>query len=161
MIEREKRWKLKGEIPSDKIVDKFTITQCYANFKPDVRIRKINKDNSEEYSHCVKYSLNNDTEREEVEQKISKERYNRIFEAINKEPVIKERTIVDIGDGLFAEVDSYKDTGNTVVEVEFPKESDIESFSPPSWFGSEIKNNKSFSYTIFCKINNISISLWD
>ena len=161
MIEREKRYKLKGEIPIENIKDKFTISQVYANFNnPDVRIRKITRQNQDEFSHCVKYQLQNN-EREEVEQKISKERHNRIFDVINKKPVVKERTVVDIGNGLFAEIDEFEDTKDVLVEVEFPKASDMDSFEKPSWFGDEIKNNKSFSYVIFTKINNTSISIWD
>jgi CYTH domain-containing protein len=160
MIEREKRWKLKSSPPSDKIVDTYKIEQTYAHFKPDVRIRKITRDGSEEFSHCVKYSLPQNNEREEIEQKISKERYNRIFDSINKKPIIKTRTVVDIGDGLLAEIDEFE-TGEKVIEVEFKSEEQMNNFSPPLWFDKEIKNNKSFSYTIFCNINNISISIWD
>jgi CYTH domain-containing protein len=161
MIEREKRWKLKSEPPSDKIVDKFIIEQTYAtnNSNPSVRIRKITRDNSEEFSHCVKYSLDKTNEREEVEQKISKERYNRIFDAIDKKPIVKERTIVNIGDNLVAEIDKFE-TGEIIVEVEFPTVESMNSFSIPDWFGSVIKE-KSFSYSVFCKINNINKSIWD
>ncbi len=160
MIERERRWKIKGNIPSDKIIDKFTIIQIYANFKPDLRIRKIIKDNKEEFTHCAKYFLK-DGDREEVEQKISKERYERIFAIIDKKPIIKERIIVDIGNELYAEVDNYTDTSEIIVEVEFKTKEQKDNFIPPEWFGDEIKNNKSFSYIAFCKINNINISIWD
>jgi CYTH domain-containing protein len=162
MIEREKRWKINNinNIPTDKIIDKFTITQVYANFKtPDVRIRKISRENKDEFYHTVKYQLKNN-EREEIEQKISKERYERIFDTIDKKPVVKERTIIDIGDGLHGEVDKFE-TGDIVVEVEFPTVESMKNFEIPSWFGSEIKKNKSFSYTIFAKINNITNSIWD
>lgn len=162
MIEREKRWRLKGNIPSDKIVDKFIIEQTYAtnNSNPSIRIRKITRNESEEFSHCVKYSLPKTNEREEVEQKISKERYNRIFEVIDKKPIIKERTLVDIGDNLIAEIDKFNETGDIVIEVEFPTVESMNSFSSPDWFGSIIKE-KSFSYSVFCKINNINRSVWD
>jgi CYTH domain-containing protein len=162
MIEREKRWKLKANPPADKIIDKFIIEQTYAtnNSNPSVRIRKITRDNSEEYSHCVKYNLSKTNEREEVEQKISKERYNRIFEVIDKKPIIKERTIVEIGDNLFAEIDYFNDTQDIVIEVEFPSIELMNSFHVPDWFGAEIKEN-SFSYSLFRKINNINVSIWD
>ncbi len=163
MIEREKRWKLNSNspIPTDAIKDKFSITQTYANFNPDVRIRKINRDNSEEFYHTVKYSLPKTNEREEIEQKISKERYERIFDAIDKKPVIKERIIVDIGNGLIAEVDKFEEDNNIVIEVEFPTIELMQEFIKPDWFGEEIKSNKSFTYSMFAKINNINISIWD
>ena len=165
MIEREKRWKLKPNIsiPTDAIKDKFTITQTYAESKnPQVRIRKISRQDSssDEFYHTVKYQLKNKTEREEIEQKISKERYERIFEVIDKTPVVKERTIVDIGDELVAEVDEFED-GSIIIEVEFDTLEKMQSFSPPSWFGQEIKSNKSITYSMFAKFNNINISIWD
>lgn len=162
MIEREKRWKLKdtSTIPTDKIIDQFTIEQTYANFKPDLRIRKIIRQDKEEFSHCAKYFIE-DGDREEVEQKISKERFERIFKSINKKPVIKERTIIDIGEGFHAEIDNFLDTGDIVVEVEFKTKEQKDNFSPPLWFGQEIKSNKSFSYMVFAKINNINMSIWD
>jgi len=163
MIEREKRWKLKGDVPTDAIKDKFIITQTYADSKnPQIRVRKITRDNFEEFYHTVKYQLDNKNEREEIEQRISKERYDRIFEVINKKPVVKERTIVDISNGLVAEVDKFEDS-NVVIEVEFPTVEIMNEFenNKPDWFGDEIKSNKSFSYLMFAKINNINISIWD
>jgi adenylate cyclase len=162
MIEREKRWKIKSEIPTENIKDKFIITQTYVDSKnPTIRIRKITRENSEEFYHTVKYQLSQTNEREEIEQKISKERYERIFDVIDKKPVIKERTIIDIGNDLIAEIDKFEGINDIIVEVEFPKESDMESFVKPDWFGDEIKTNKSFSYEVFTKINNINISIWN
>lgn len=162
MIEREKRWNLKPNtsVPTDSIKDKFTITQTYANFNPDIRIRKISRNDSEEFYHTVKYILPKNNEREEIEQRISKERYDRIFEAIDKKPVVKERTIIDIGDGLVAEIDEFED-GSIIIEVEFPTVELMQEFEKPDWIGNEIKSNKSFSYLMFAKINNINISIWD
>ena len=162
MIEREKRWKINNinNIPSDKITDKFLIEQTYAYYKPDLRIRKIIRQGKDEFTHCAKYFIE-DGDREEIEQKISKERYERIFKSINKKPVIKERTVIDISEGLHAEVDSFLDTGDIIVEVEFKTKEQKDSFSPPDWFGEEIKFNKSFSYSVFAKINNINNSIWD
>jgi CYTH domain-containing protein len=126
----------------------------------EAAFRKIAKQSSDEFYHTVKYKLKNN-EREEIEQKLSQERYNRIFETIDKKPIIKERTVVELDNGLVAEIDEFKDTGDIIVEVEFPKVEDMENFSPPSWFGQEIKSSKSFSYLVFAKINNINVSLWD
>lgn len=162
MIERERRWKINNinDIPSDKIIDKFLIAQTYAYYKPDLRIRKITRDGKEEYSHCAKYFIE-DGDREEVEQKISQERYDRIFNSINKNPVIKERIIIDIGDDLYAEVDNFQDLDDIVVEVEFKNKEQKDSFISPDWFGKEIESNKSITYSVFAKINNINVSIWD
>jgi len=160
MIEREKRWKLKSDPPSSDIKDKYTIEQTYANFSPDVRIRKItSSDNQDTYFHTVKYQLQDNT-REELEHRISKERYDRIFEVIGKTPVVKERTIIELSDSLVAEMDCFLDTGDTIVEVEFPSEESMNDFVAPDWFGKELEKNKSFSVEEFCRINNIKGSLW-
>ena len=161
MIEREKRWKLKSDPPSSQIKEKFTITQTYANFSPDVRVRKItNSENQDTYYHTVKYQLKDNT-REELEHRISGERYNRIFEVINKKPVVKERTLVDLDNGLIAEIDNFIDTGDKLVEVEFPTEESMNAFIIPDWFGKELIKDKSFTVEVFTKINNISSRLWD
>ena len=151
MIEREKRWKLKGDIPTENIIDQYLIEQTYASYRPDLRVRRITRDNKDEFTHCAKYFIE-DGDREEVEQKISKERYERIFKSINKKPVIKERTVIDIGEGLYAEVDNFLDNGDIIVEVEFKNKDQKDSFSPPLWFGEEIKSNKSITYSFFAKI---------
>lgn len=160
MIEREKRWKLKSDPPSSQVKDKFTITQTYANFSPDVRVRKItDSDNKDTYYHTVKYQLKDNT-REELEHRISRERYDRIFEVINKKPIIKERTIVELDDNLIAEIDNFLDTGDKIVEVEFSNEESMNNFIIPDWFGKELKENKSFSIELFSRINKIKFSLW-
>ncbi len=157
MIERERRWKVSGKIPSSKIKDKMRITQTYANFNPDVRVRKITKDGADTFYHTTKHNVAKN-DREEFEQKISEARYQRVFDSIGKKPVVKDRTIVDIGNGLNAEVDSFVDTGDQIVEVEFPSDKVMNSFEKPDWFGNEMKKNKSFSAEVFQKINNES---WD
>jgi adenylate cyclase len=160
MIEREKRWKLKSDPPSSQIKDKFTISQTYANFSPDVRVRKITDSNNQDtYYHTVKYQLK-DNIREELEHRISKERYDRIFEVINKKPIIKERSLVDLDNGLIAEIDCFLDTGDKIIEVEFLTEESMNVFVAPDWFGEELEENKSFSIEVFSRINKIKFSLW-
>lgn len=161
MIEREKRWKLKGEIPKDKIKDKYTITQTYANFNPDVRIRNItDKNGKDTFFHTVKYNLDDGT-REELEHRISKERYDRINKTLNdKKPVIKDRYLVELDNDLVAEIDCFLDTGDIIIEVEFPNENVQNSFAKPDWFGNELKNKQNFSIELFKKINNMN-SIWD
>ncbi|WP_297419574.1 hypothetical protein [Clostridium sp.] len=108
-MELERRWEVDiNNIPSDKTTNILNITQTYANFNPDVRIREtIDKDNNAEYTHTVKYFYSSN-EREELEQNISKEQYDNIFNFIDKEPVIKDRTLVQLDNGFIAEVDNFK-----------------------------------------------------
>lgn len=160
MLEIEKRYRLNPnvEIPKDKIKLKYRIEQVYSNIaiatSPDVRIRKITKDEEETYFHTVKYTISKQSKiREEIEQPITKEQYDRIFEYINKKPILKDRALIELSDGLVAEIDCFLDTKDTIIEVEFIDENQMNSFEKPNWFGEEIKNKQSYSTYVFSKIN--------
>ena len=161
-MELERRWKLNSfdDVPQNNIKAILHIIQTYANFNPDVRIRSTenitnnNVPNPEiEYSHCVKYFMKSN-EREEIEQTISIEQYNRIFKYIDKTPVEKDRYVVQLNDGFIAEVDMFEDIDKLVVEVEFQDNETMYKFIAPDWFGEEIKENKSYSAKIFKALNN-------
>jgi CYTH domain-containing protein len=154
MLEIEKRYKLIGDIPKDKIKSQYRIEQVYSNISPDVRVRKITDiDGKESYFHTVKYILKSGV-REEIEQSITEEQYDRIFEIINKIPVIKDRYLINLGNSLVAEIDHFIDTNKIIVEVEFPDETTMNNFIKPDWIGSEINNKQSYSVFVFSKINN-------
>jgi len=153
MIEKEKRYYIKGDIPKDKVISKKNIKQVYSNFNPDVRIRKTEQDGNNSFTHTVKYFIN-DNDREEIEQDIEEDSYNRIFNLLNKKPVNKDRYLIDIGNELIAEYDDFLDTGDKVVEVEFPNEDAMTNFEKPDWFGEEIAKGKMFNKQIFSLLNN-------
>lgn len=161
MIEMEKRYKISKDnflkiIKSKDFISKIKITQTYSNFNPDVRIREIQyEDMSTEYFHTVKYFLTKN-QKEEVENLILKEQYDRIFNHLNKIPMIKNRYKIKLDNGLIAEIDEFLDTDNILVEVEFPNEEIMKSFVKPSWIGSEIKD-KSMSKLVFSYINSKDI----
>lgn len=168
MIEREKRYNLKNNdlslIPPQQITSKIKIEQIYTNTNiknsPSTRIRKSYTEEMTSYSHCSKYKIEENVV-EEIETFIAQNQYERIFELVNKEPIKKERWNVQVGDNssyFIAEVDIYLDDNKIVVEVEFMNDESMESFIPPSWFGEEIKEKKSYSYEKFCEIN--SKALW-
>lgn len=153
MLEIEKRYKIKGNIPFDLVKFKIYISQTYSAFNPDVRIRYIkNEEGQEQFFHTVKYKVKNN-ERIEIEQEISKIQYDMIFDSINKKPVRKNRYIVPIQDNLIAEIDEFLDSGDIIVEVEFPNEDKMKAFEKPDWFGEEIKEKESYSKYVFSKIN--------
>lgn len=156
MLEIEKRYDINSKIPipKDKIKSQYRIEQVYSNISPDVRIRKItDTDDNETYFHCVKYILKSGI-REEIEQPITKEQYDNIFEVIDKKPVAKDRFLIDLDNNLTAEIDTFLDTNKTIIEVEFPDEKTMKDFVPPDFFGSEIKNKQSYSVCVFSKIND-------
>lgn len=158
-MEIEKRYEIRGEIPKDKIKSQMYIEQVYSvigNRKsiPDVRIRKIIQNNETQYFHTVKYKTENKNLRIEIEDSISEEEYDKIFDLVNKKPIRKNRYLISIGDGLVAEVDEFLDVNKIIVEVEFPDEETMNNFQKPNWFGNELKGKQSFSAQVFSKINN-------
>jgi CYTH domain-containing protein len=152
MIEKEKRWHLNDNIPEDKIKKVMHISQSYSNFNPDVRIRKTIETDSVNYSHTVKYNIDLDN-REEIEQDITEESYNNILNFIGKKPLIKDRYLVDIDNGLFAEVDHFLDVDKWVVEVEFASDEQMNNFVKLDWFGEEVESGRQFNKQIFSNIN--------
>jgi CYTH domain-containing protein len=155
-MELERRWEVTlSDIPIDETTKVLHISQTYANFNPDVRIRETKQDDGVcDYTHTVKYFYSNN-QREELEQDITKKQYNNIFNFIDKEPVIKDRSLINLDGGLVAEIDDFKDTNKLIVEVEFLDEGQMNEFSVPLWFGKEITEKKSYSKTLFNYINNI------
>ena len=59
-------------------------------------------------------------------------------QAMEKSKVEKKRYIVDLPNGLKAEVDIYKDWDFVTVEVEFDTPGEAELFEAPWWFGTDV-----------------------
>ncbi len=161
-MEIEKRFKINGDIPFDLVTSRIYIEQTYSSImdkhgKPDVRIRKSLTDKGTMYTHTVKYNTDSKNTRIELEQDISDEVYNEIFDVIDKKPLRKNRYIVPIQDGLVAEIDEFLDKDIIVIEVEFETEDEMNDFTKrqkPDFFGDEIVDKKSLNSMIFSQINN-------
>lgn len=149
MIELERKWKLKNRPPEDKIKDTFLIEQIWTGNDPKSRIRKETRKLSDgqdqiEYTHTTKYRINDYSELE-INVFLSNEQYSIIINLYeNEKHTVKQRTLVDLENGLVAEIDEYIDEDRSTVEVEFPVKEVSDSFIPPDWFGEEIKR-ESFS----------------
>jgi CYTH domain-containing protein len=161
--ELEKRYELVGEIPMDLVKEKKYIEQVYASIadrksgSPDVRIRKTEQNGDFIFSHTVKYKTDDKNSRIELEQDLPEDTYNQIFSLINKKPVRKNRYVVPLNDGLYAEIDEFLDKDVVIVEVEFPDENTMTEFNnsdKPSFIGKEIIKQQSFSAMIFSQINH-------
>jgi CYTH domain-containing protein len=160
--ELEKRYELIGKIPMDLVKLKKYIEQTYSSIAdvktgtPDCRIRKTEQDGEFAFIHTVKYKTDDKNSRIELEQDISEDTYNQIFDLIGKKPVRKNRYIVPLDDGLIAEIDEFLDKDINIIEVEFPDEKTMDEFSKldkPSFIGKEITKQQSFSAMIFSSIN--------
>ena len=61
--------------------------------------------------------------------------------------VAKTRYLVELGDGLTAEVDVYDDAleGLLTAEIEFPSEAVSLAFRPPPWLGTEVTGDERYA----------------
>lgn len=144
MIELEKRWRLKN-LPNDCIISEVFITQYYIAEHNHCRIRVRKSVTLDEtwYNHCVKYYIGEGA-REEIENYLTVNQFERIISLYPEaEKEEKKRIIVDLKNGMTAEIDYYQN-GDVVVEVEFYNMSQMENFIAPEWFGEEIRD-RSFS----------------
>lgn len=152
MVEMERRWKLK-EYPQETNNAEIKIEQYYISDISHMKLRVRRSETLDEtwYTHCVKYFIGENA-REEIETMITVNQFERIIKLYpNLKKETKKRTVIQIdNDKLVAEVDEYEN-GDIVVEVEFYDVSQMANFTPPQWFGEEIKDKK------FTKENKFSI----
>ena len=161
MKEFEYRYELVGDMPFDLVISKKYIEQVYSsvigvnNSIVDNRIRKIEADGNTIFYHTTKYNTITDGVRIEIESEISEQEYDSIFKTINKTPLRKNRYIVPLNNGLFAEIDEFIDKGISIIEVEFDSQEQAELFekSKPLFVGNKITKKLSFSKAIFSYVN--------
>lgn len=140
------------------VKEKRTIYQSYlAVGKEEVRIRRVQyEDQPDKYYLTYKNRLKGKLAREEIEIEITCSTYNQLN---NKSiPVIKDRLLISLENGLWAEVDIFKNIGFDLktVEVEFKSVSDAESFILPYWFGRELTGTGKYTnQSLWESINKI------
>ena len=85
--------------------------------------------------------------REEVELRLPREQFERIWPLCDGARLCKRRHLVELGDGLRAEVDVYEGelAGLRVAEVEFESEAAARSFEPPPWMGAELTGEERYA----------------
>ena len=110
------------------------------------RIREITKDNSKRYFVTVKKG--NGMVREEIENEVNKETFDRMWAESEGKRIEKTRYLIPInGTSLKAELDIYRGecTGLMTCEVEFPDEETARNFQPLGWFGKEVTDDERYS----------------
>lgn len=142
-MEIERKYLTKS-IPFD--IEKFPkkhISQCYISTSPTIRIRKSN----ENYFLTIKGK--GAISKEEYEISITKDDYEKLLLKAETPEVIKTRYIVPLCDGLNAEIDVYdgKLKGLITTEVEFETMEEMESFTPPHWFGKDVSEDMRYKNT--------------
>jgi adenylate cyclase len=116
------------------------IRQGYLSIEPaEVRVRS-----RDDQSHELTVKSVGGLERTEVSLALSPEQFEQLW-PLALRGVEKDRSLYDVG-GWTAEVDVYagKLAGLVVVEVEFRSNADASSFTPPSWFGTEVTDDLRF-----------------
>ncbi len=126
-----------------KFVSKKTIYQTYLAYdgNEELRIRKLVEGETVEYTHTFKRGKG--WSREEIEYDISAELYEQLLERLNRVPLEKIRTTLDL-DGTLIEIDEYLQFDLRTVEVEFESEEAAKAFTPPAWFGPEVGGEEEY-----------------
>ncbi|GAB2556532.1 CYTH domain-containing protein [Gracilibacillus alcaliphilus] len=164
-LEIERKFAL-STFPADEIrngnLKKFStnlIEQTYLAYQPtqQIRVRKmVNIQNgSATYTHTFKEGSG--IVRNEIEYEISKELYEQLITKINKQALIKTRSVCQLsGMDSYIEIDQYEQVPLIVAEVEFQDMEEQKQFTPPQWFGTEVSSNKRFSnYQLWLYIQHL------
>lgn len=82
----------------------------------------------------------------EKENPISQKRYDKLLKKAIFPSIKKHRYLVELNDGLTAEIDEYQDelVGLIVAEVEFASESQSNQFVPLVWMQKEVTYDKNY-----------------
>ena len=146
-IEIEKKFLLKN-IPDLSSEQYYDILQGYLPSQKDseLRIRKYGDRflKTSKKSHVSGY-------REEIEEYISKEEFERLWPHTEGRRIEKTRYRIPFGD-LIIELDIFsgKNKGLEVAEVEFDTEDKANTFVPPKWFGQDV--------TLDSKYKNVNLA---
>ena len=156
MKEIEKKF-LVGDIDlsSYEFVD---IEQAYLNIRPDpiIRIRKY--DNKYFLTYKTKIDTNKNLNiANEYKLPINEEVYKKLKKKIEGNIIKKRRYLIDIGNGLKAELDVYFGClkGLKTVEVEFKNEKEYLSFKSPTWFLQDVTKDIRYINSSLAMINKL------
>jgi len=141
--EIERKFKVKSLPENLDSFPKKSIRQGYVSIADDgteVRVRQKN----EKYFKTKKSGSG--VTREETENEITKEEFEKLWPKTEGRRVEKTRYEVTLVDGNLAELDVYSGdlAGLMVVEVEFADENKATEFVAPDWFGEDVSDNASY-----------------
>jgi adenylate cyclase len=143
-VEIERKFLL-GSLPDD--IDRHPhgdLEQGYLAVADDgveVRVRRSGDD------HVLTVKSGPGLVRVEEEMPIEARRFASLWELTRGRRLAKTRYLVDIGDGLTAEVDVYHEdlAGLLTAEIEFPTEEASLAFVPPAWLGTEVTGDARYA----------------
>lgn len=128
------------------------IEQGYLCTSPTLRIRKM----GDVYWLTVKEKVRTDSSaihNREEEFRLSAEAYNRLKTKCEGHMVCKTRYNIPL-DGLTAELDIFhgRHEGLQLVEVEFPSSNVADTFTPPSWFGTDVSTHPEYRNSFLSQV---------
>lgn len=128
------------------------IEQGYLCTSPTLRIRKM----GDVYWLTVKEKVRTDSSaihNREEEFRLSAEAYNRLKTKCEGYMVCKTRYRIPLG-GLTAELDIFhgRHEGLQLVEVEFPSSVVADTFTPPSWFGTDVSTRPEYRNSFLSQV---------
>ncbi len=137
-MEIEKKYLIK-ELPDLSKYEYLEIEQGYLSTHPVVRIRKKNDD------YILTYKGSGMLAHEEIEAALTKEAYEHLATKIDGYLITKKRYLIPLAPYTI-ELDVFAGhmDGLIMAEVEFPSIEEADSFTPPSWFGTEVTNDRRY-----------------
>lgn len=158
-MEIEKKFKV-IKVPNNlEQFKKKEIEQGYLCTEPVVRIRKSN----DKYILTYKSKIGMEEKKEEValtceevEVPLTKDAYEHLKEKVDNHLISKTRYLIDLDDGLTAELDIFHGVleGLIFVEVEFPSEAEAAAFVAPEWFGEDVSFDKRYKNNYLSSVNS-------
>lgn len=127
-------------------MDKYSITQTYINYSPEIRVRRIEHNGEVFYTMTIKRYINEDAlTREETEFYITEEEYlNTVVRGLDN-TILKDRYQLE-NDGLIYCFDIFYDDleGLAYLEIEFDNEEEANNFVEPDWVIQDVTNDRRF-----------------
>lgn len=144
------------QIPEDlSVYEVQEITQAYLCIKPVIRVRSIGR--SGEVSYVLTVKGGGMVVREEHELPLEKEQYEFLLQKKEGRVISKKRYRIPLKDGHIAELDAFEGelAGLYTVEVEFESVEEMDSFTPPEWFGQDVSQDLRFKNSHLCISHDI------
>lgn len=137
-MEIERKFLIK-ELPDLSKYEFLEIEQGYLSTNPVVRIRKKND------KYILTYKGSGLFAREEIEANLTKEAYEHLATKIDGYLIRKKRYLIPL-DPYTIELDVFEGhmEGLIMAEVEFPSVEEANSFTPPTWFGEDVTEDKRY-----------------
>lgn len=155
-MEIERKFLVKHLPPNLNTFPHKEIAQGYiSDINPTIRIRRI----GDSYILTIKSTETIDKDKvslinNEIEFKLSKEKFDNLSTKIDNIFVDKTRYFIPLDNSFVAELDIYHNSLSPLqtVEVEFNTEQEALEFQPPEWFGLDVTNDiryKNFHLSTF------------